>query len=264
MRNLVLNLFRSFKRYPVKLISENEFIEFFNSLNPVNNGHQLIRIGSGSDGGYLSPNDLAGINWCISPGVAMTWDFEEMLWQQYRIPSYMLDYSVDLSSQLDFNYAFEKKYVGTINCCHQITLDKLLDSKTFEGANDLLLQMDIEGDEYLALLNTSEKNFSRFRIIIVEFHNLDRIIEFNFFNKVVRNLFMKVSQTHDIVHLHPNNAGGTFKLQGMEFPKVIELTFHRKDRAIRYFGNNPVPNVLDVRNSVTSREIRLEKILNQN
>jgi hypothetical protein len=264
MRNLLLNLFRSVRRYPVKLISKKEFVNFFNSLNPVNNGHQLIRVGSETDGGYLSPNDLSGINWCISPGVALTWNFEEMLWRQYKIPSYMLDYSVDLPDHLNFEYEFEKKYVGTINCCHQITLDKLLENEKFHGANDLLLQMDIEGDEYLSLLNTSEKNLGRFRIAIIEFHNLDRIIELNFFEKVVKSLFTKISQTHDIVHLHTNNAGGTFKLQGMDFPKVIELTFHRKDRLIQYSGNNPVPNKLDVRNSVSSPEIRLDKILKQN
>lgn len=122
--------------------------------------------------------------------------------------------------------------------------------------------MDIEGDEYLSLLNTSEKNWNRFRIAIIEFHNLDRIIEVNFFEGVVKSLFTKISKSHDIVHLHANNAGGTFKLQGMEFPKIIELTLHRKDRSIKYLGNNPVPNKLDVRNSLTAPEISLNDLLN--
>ena len=261
MRNLVLNIFRFFRRYPVKLTSKQDFIAFFKTLIPVNNGHLLIRIGSNTDGGYLSPDDLDGIQWCISPGVADNWNFEEELWHKLNIPSYMLDYSVDLPSNLNFVYEFEKKFIGPINCCHQMTIDNLLEKEQLIGAEDLLLQMDIEGDEYLSLLNTSEKNWGKFRIAIIEFHNLDRIIEVNFFEKVIKTLFEKISQTHDIVHLHANNAGGTFKLQGLDFPKIIEITFHRKDRLIKYLGQNPVPNTLDVRNSLTSPEISLANIL---
>lgn len=263
MRNQLADVFRLFRRYPVKLISKKELLAFFNTLNPINNGHKLIRIGSSSDGGYLSPNDLNEIDWCISPGVALNWDFEEMLWRDLNIPSYMLDYSVDLPSNLNFDYKFEKKFIGTINCCHSITIDTLLEKEPFLGANELLLQMDIEGDEYLSLLNTSEKNWNRFRVAIIEFHNLDRIIEVDFFESVIKKLFVKISQTHDIVHLHANNAGGTFKLQGMDFPKIIEVTLHRKDRLIKNLGNNPVPNVLDVRNSLTSPEIPLNRILSE-
>lgn len=262
MRNQLADVFRFFRRYPVKLISKKELIGFFNTLNPINNGHQLIRIGSNSDGGYLSPDDLNEISWCISPGVALNWDFEEMLWHDLNIPSYMLDYSVDLPSNLNFNYKFEKKFIGVINCCHSITIDTLLEREDFINANDLLLQMDIEGDEYLSLLNTSEKNWNKFRVAIIEFHNLDRIIDVEFFESVVKKLFVKISQTHDIVHLHANNAGGTFKLQGMSFPKIIELTLHRKDRLINNLGNNPVPNPLDVRNSLTSPEIPLNHLFN--
>jgi hypothetical protein len=261
MRNLLADIFRLFRRYPVKLISKYELVAFFKTLNPINNGHQLIRIGSNSDGGYLSPDDLNEIDWCISPGVALNWDFEEMLWRDLNIPSYMLDYSVDLPSNLNFNYKFEKKFIGAINCCHSITINTLLEKEHFIGANDLLLQMDIEGDEYLSLLNTSEKNWNKFRVAIVEFHNLDRIIEVDFFESVIKKLFVKISQTHDIVHLHANNAGGTFKLQGMDFPKIIEVTLHRKDRLIKNLGNNPVPNSLDVRNSLTSPEIPLNNLL---
>lgn len=114
MRNLVLNFFRFFRRYPVKLISKQNFIAFFKTLNPINNGHELFRIGSNSDGGYLSPNDLRGIQWCISPGVADNWNFEEMLWNNFKIPSYMLDYSVDLPKDLNFNHEFEKNISGQL------------------------------------------------------------------------------------------------------------------------------------------------------
>jgi hypothetical protein len=261
MRNLFADIFRLFRRYPVRLISKDELADFFKTLNPINNGHNLIRIGSNSDGGYLSPDDLHDIDWCISPGVALNWDFEEMLWCDLNIPSYMLDYSVDLPSNLKFNYRFEKKFIGTINCCHLITIDTLLEQEHFIGANDLLLQMDIEGDEYLSLLNTSERSWNRFRIAIIEFHNLDRIIEVDYFENVIKKLFVKIFQTHDIVHLHANNAGGTFKLQGVSFPKIIELTLHRKDRLIKNLGNNPVPNPLDVRNSLSSPEIPLNNLL---
>jgi len=44
-------------------------------LHPVPCGHELIRVGSAHDGGYLIPDDLGGIAMCFSPGVSTNADF---------------------------------------------------------------------------------------------------------------------------------------------------------------------------------------------
>jgi len=55
MRNLLAEICRLFAIYPVKLISKKGLVAFFKTLNPINNGHQLIRIGSNSEGDIHHP-----------------------------------------------------------------------------------------------------------------------------------------------------------------------------------------------------------------
>jgi hypothetical protein len=54
----------------------------------------------------------------------------------------------------------------------------------------------------------------------------------------------------DLVHYHPNTAGGNLKYKGITIPKVVELTFHRKNdlKATTKFRNLPHP--LDSDNSI--------------
>ena len=40
-------------------------------------GHDLIRVGSTNDGGYLIPNILNEIDYCFSPGIGNKFEFEK-------------------------------------------------------------------------------------------------------------------------------------------------------------------------------------------
>jgi len=46
-------------------------------LRPYTTDKELIRLGAEKDGGYLIPNDLAGIEACFSPGVGNEFNFEK-------------------------------------------------------------------------------------------------------------------------------------------------------------------------------------------
>ena len=56
-----------------------EVLGLIKSLRPMDCGKKLIRIGGNEDGGYLVPDDLEGIEYCFSPGVSTTVDFETHL-----------------------------------------------------------------------------------------------------------------------------------------------------------------------------------------
>jgi hypothetical protein len=45
-------------------------------LWPITTQHELIRLGGNGDGGYLVPDDLDGLDYCFSPGVSITANFE--------------------------------------------------------------------------------------------------------------------------------------------------------------------------------------------
>ena len=105
--------------------------------------------------------------------------------------------------------------------------------------------MDIEGSEYEVIYNIPKSILNRFRIIIIEFHNLDLLWNRHFFYKF-KNVFLKLLENHYIVHNHPNNCCPTLKKDDIEIPPVLEMTFYRKDRANVIGYANEFPHQLDV------------------
>ena len=66
-----------------------------------------FRLGPDGDGGYLVPDDLAGIEYTFSPGVSTESGFEAALAARgQRV--FLADYSVDGPAEANANFAFEK------------------------------------------------------------------------------------------------------------------------------------------------------------
>jgi len=244
VRNLIILVARFFGFYPSKL-SENGIKAILELLKPVDNGHNLIRVGGPKDGGYLLPDDLIGVEACFSPGVASNWSFENDLFQKFSVPSVMYDASVDRPIGLPDIHVFYKKFIGASSFKNFISVTDVVDIDLEKYSGDLIAQIDIEGGEYPLLNSISLDILLRFRVLVVELHELDRWIEKRFFHEIASPILEKIATTHDLVHSHINNNGGTFRYRGFKAPKVIELTLHRKDRAIKYGGFRIIPNVLD-------------------
>jgi hypothetical protein len=124
-------------------ISVDTLQNFLKQVQPIQTNHELIRIGTDLDGGYLLPNDLSGIEVCFSPGVSVTSDFELEMANR-GIKCFMADYSVEgpiLTHQL---FHFEKKFIGLENNDIYMTLNNWVSTKA-PANNDMILQMDIEG-----------------------------------------------------------------------------------------------------------------------
>ena len=208
----------------------------------------MIRVGGDNDGGYLLPNDLVGISTCFSPGVDVTASFEIDLCKR-GIGSHLADASVDASPKKFSPLSFTKKYLGGCNNDTHMTLAAWMhEQRAFMG--DYILQMDIEGGEYTTLLCTPSDVLRKFRIIVVEIHNVQ-----TWFNPlawpVVTTFFEKLLEDFRVVHNHPNNNCPFIEADGILMPTVFELTLLRKDRtiALDYCTEFPhpldQPNVLD-------------------
>ena len=200
---------------------------------PVNGGIPLIRLGGEGDGGYLVPDDLQGIEACFSPGVNNFKDFEDSLVNTYRIRTYMCDYSSDVEKlrtplipQWQF---FDKKWLDVEASDINLDLNRWVAENTSAGT-DLLLQMDIEGAEFRNLLHATEATLARFRIIVLEVHYLHMLSNAEYFHGVFRPVFDKLSKHFACVHYHPNNCCGEATFGDITVPKVLELTFLRRDR----------------------------------
>jgi hypothetical protein len=70
LRILILRILYNFHYRLSKNINEELLLNFLNKIKPLPTKHKLIRLGSGGDGGYLVPDDLAGISSCFTAGVA--------------------------------------------------------------------------------------------------------------------------------------------------------------------------------------------------
>ena len=156
--------------YVQPMTSPQQILKLIERLRPVTTWRPLIRVGSEADGGYLIPDDLKGISVCFSPGVGPTAAFESDLKNRFGIESHLTDYSVEKPPQDFVPLSFQRKFVGAFDSDQFTTLDNWIDGKSGDNATeDILLQIDIEGGEYPALLSLSERNLKRCRIIAAEF-----------------------------------------------------------------------------------------------
>lgn len=218
---------------------------------------ELIRLGPIGDGGYLIPDDLEGIEACFSPGVGFYSIFEKDCADR-GMKVFLADKSVDKPKQSHEHFVFTKKHIGIINNDSFMTINDWVESSLPDSKSDLLLQMDIEGSEYEVLLVVSDDILQRFRIIVIEFHSLNRLCSNPFF-KLASKVFEKLLQTHTCVHNHPNNFSSSVKFKGLEIPEVIELTFLRNDRISSPSFAKIFPHPLDADNTEDHPSLPLPK-----
>jgi len=227
---------------------KEKIIKLIRSLYPLQTQYELIRLGPNSDGGYLVPNCLEGIEACFSPGVSTVSGFEyDCIKRNMKV--YMADKSVDKPNlDVDENkYHFIKKFIGATNNEDFITMDKWVKSCPLIDSSDLLLQMDIEGAEYLSFINMSDSLINRFKIMVIEFHHLHHLWDIYFYN-LANTVFEKILQTHVCVHNHPNNNCKMVSHLDIEIPSVSEFTFIRKDCVTELIYRSDFPHILDYNN----------------
>jgi Methyltransferase FkbM domain len=190
----------------------------------------LVRIGPLGDGGYLMPDDLDGVLAAVSPGVSTESRFDLAIAER-GIPVHMADASVDGPSISHPKFQFSKQFLGPVTAGNTVTMaDFCTGIPGFANGDDLILQMDIEGAEYPVIQTMTPSLLARFRIIIVELHGLENLFH-TFSYELIKATLAKLTAQHAVVHLHPNNCCGVAVSQGLEIPRVIEVTLYRRDRA---------------------------------
>lgn len=218
----------------------------------------LIRMGGEADGGYIIPDDLSGISCCFSPGVSDISQFErDCLDRGIRV--FMADYSVS-EPKLDstkYSFSFLKKFIGSYSDEKFVSINEWMYSNLQEEDGDVILQMDIEGSEYQSLLNISDHLLRKCRLIIVEFHHLESLWSPHFY-QIFEATVTRLLQNHTCVHIHPNNSNGVEEREGLRIPRIVEMTFYRKDREILDEFETVFPNALD-RENIKGRSIYLPK-----
>ncbi len=216
----------------------------------------LIRIGSSNDGGYLVPNILSEISFCYSAGIGKNIDFEKDL-LNHNIVVFGADGNIDKLPEDIKNYNFTNKNIGLINNEKNIRFETWINSN--ENNDDSLIgQIDIEGAEYNLILDTPINIFKKFKIIVIEFHNLSKID-----GKIIYDLYFKSLEklltTFNICHIHLNNAEKPIKIKGINIPPLIEVTFLRKDLYKGDLKKIEIPNKLDAKNLSTKENFHFDE-----
>lgn len=232
--------------FPSRCTPSQELREFMQRLHPIVSPRPLLRCGPPGDGGYLVPDDWQGITACFSPGVSTESGFErECADRGLRV--FLADGSVSGPATTHPKFSFSRMYVGAVTNATYMTMDEWVEAADC-GDGDLLLQMDIEGAEYETLLAMSMGLQTRFRIIVVEFHNLHWLFSHPYFLLASR-VFDKLLTTHSSVHIHPNNVRPPVCVRGLSIPPLMEFTFLRNDRiGPRRFASQ-FPHLLDAANT---------------
>jgi hypothetical protein len=227
-------------------VADAEVLKVIRSLRPRSCGSPLIRIGGNSDGGYLIPDDLAGIEYCFSPGVKYIAEFENELADR-NIRSFLADYSIECPPKMRPEFVFDRKFIGAMNNDVFMTLAAWKDKYLSGYGGELLLQMDIEGGEYEVLLSAPIDLLASFRIIALELHWLERLFD-PFAFGIMRACFQKLLSRFYVVHAHPNNCSGMIHHNDIEIPEVMEMTFYNRARSAPGPCRNDYPHALDVDN----------------
>ncbi len=194
------------------------------------------------------PDDLQGVSANFSPGVGWTVAFDEELATRYAIKSFLADYSVEPPSVSNESFDFEKKFLGIVNNDRYMRLEDWIEKKTGGGgglhSEEFILQMDIEGAEFGVLIDTPSAVLRRFRIMIIEFHAMERMFAKHTLG-ILDGILDKVLRDFCVVHIHPINHCSSVKVGNVEIPRVIEVTFYRRDRAVFDNAKLSFPHRLD-------------------
>jgi hypothetical protein len=210
----------------------------------------LMRIGPKKDGGYVIDKRIINkIDHLIVCGVHDDWSFENQFLKlnnktllnayDHSVNSYfwkkrflkdMIEFFllkkttihkiVNIFKYIDYLFFFRgknKHYKLKISSKNiknkEISINNVLKNK-----KNILLKIDIEGDEYKILKNI-KKNSNKINCLIIEFHFIKQKLKkiYDFVDKV-KNL--------KIIHIHANNVAG---LDKYGFPLAIEVTFINSD-----------------------------------
>jgi len=252
-----LNKFLSLFNFKITEISnQNNLLLFLDKIFIYHTGHDLIRIGEKGDGGYLIPNILNKIEYCISLGVEYTTTFEDHL-SKYNIKSILVDGSVDYTGK----HQFIKKYINTYNDKNNLTIEKMFSEiKEITNNKNLILQMDIENFEIEAILSTSLETLKKFKILVIEFHHF-KYLNHPAILQIYERLFTKILKEFTICHIHPNTACGVTNINKIKIPDLLEITFlNNEEVKLKEKIDYNLPHKFDTKNYEDDDEIILSDI----
>lgn len=181
-------------------------------------GTRLVRVGSAFDGGYVIPEEIS-FDKLLAFGIGSNCDFEEaMVGRGVEVEAF--DHTIDTYPADSTQVVWRREALAASAGNGRLTL-----ADAIEGVDGtLLVKMDVEGDEWKALDVAQEVDLKRIACLVVELHDLDRLLVDVDWQLMV-SVLERVRRVFALVHIHANNAGSTFRADGRLLPSILECTY---------------------------------------
>ena len=208
-------------------------------------GTRKIRLGGLVDGGYvmLDPGE-SGLAYSFGISDSSPWDLA-MAGRNFKV--YQYDGSIEQAPDAHPNLFFQRSFISgsALPPPDSLNLAQVIERHGHQDERELILQMDIEGEEWKVLAGLERAELLRFRQLIVEFHDLA-------FAENRLAVLEKLLETHVPVHFHYNNCvqeavycpAGLF----VYAHKAMEITYARRADHEFVPSNACYPTALDCPN----------------
>jgi hypothetical protein len=209
----------------------------------------IARFGDYGDGGYVIVDDLGKSDVLFSIGIGDNVSFDQKC--EIRLSKVVLvDHTVPnfFPPVGNFEIIREPLVPGRASKLG-VTIEELLEQHS--EAEDYLLKIDIEGDEWEILNELESSDLLKFRQIIMEFHGLNEFVKLD--QKL--SVLQKLAVTHSPIVVHANNQGTHRLINGSFIPDVLEVTWVRTNSYTFQSGNN-----MDIRKLLVSNSPDLPDI----
>lgn len=214
-----------------------------------------IRVGGNGDGGYVMLDSFDRINCVYSIGVGAEIRFDEFFANR-GLDVYMFDHTIDSIPSNDIHLHWNRVGIcgsGTQKFDDLITLDDMVGDFSSVNGNVAILKMDVEGFEWDVLSTVKSESLDIFDQIVMEFHGLH---DLNNRRKILIGL-ENLNKTHQLVHVHANNAGTVIEIDGWVLPDLLEVTYVNKNNYEIIPSDRCFPTALDSKNIELFPEITL-------
>lgn len=243
--------------YVNSIVDESSVKKAFLKLRPAGCYVPLKRVGSKNDGGYILPDLNYEKGTLLSAGISDNCDFETELATAGMLV-HMLDGSITAPPTEHPSFIFQSQFLAPISSAPlYISFEDWLeqaDEIDVESRN--VLKLDIEGSEWRVLTELTESQLLSFSVIVVELHWIENFMDAWSLEVMSRALDLLGSK-FDIVNLHPNNFAGYFRVGEIEIPRVVEVSYLRRDlNRGSLHANSSFPN-LNEPNDIESEELEL-------
>ena len=182
-----------------------------------------IRVGSEFDGGYIQLDDYKRLSLALSLGIGNNDDWD-LATASKGVPVKQFDYAIDRAPSNHSLLEFKCKKISGIKSSDAVTLPELVAQHADRDHPNIILKIDIEGEEWDVFDHVDNTTLARIAQIVCEFHYLHKLHDPQFYDTALR-VFKKLHDLFVVFHVHANNFGSIVNIGNVAIPQTLEISF---------------------------------------